>query len=288
MTEKHPYSYTVLRYVHDVTTAEFVNVGLVLHSPTARVLRAETRRTIGRIRDVFPDFNRSAFLAAMKAVKASLNLAAGRLVDSSFLDKEGDAATFAWGALPVDDSSLQWSPIGTGLTADLEKTFARLYERFVTRYDTRDVHRRTDEDVWRPVRDRLIERNVSVHLGAKEIAGATDIIAFSRAWKNGAWHAYEPLSMDLADADGIKDKARLWLGHLAAVADGPSEPFKVYFLVGAPQDRTLLPAFETAKAILSKAPFAPSIYDETQIDDLVSGIEDEFRAHQTSQTNNRI
>jgi hypothetical protein len=88
--------------------------------------------------------------------------------------------------------------------------------------------------------------------------------------------------MDLADAEGIKDKARLWLGHLAAVADGPSEPFKVYFLLGAPQDWSLRPAFDTAKAILSKSPFAPSIYDETQIDDLVSDIEDEFRAHQAA------
>jgi hypothetical protein len=186
MTEKHPYSYIVLRYVHDVTTAEFVNVGLVLHSPTARLLRAETRRTIGRVKDVFPDFNRSAFMVAMKAVKASLALAAARLADGSFLDKDGDAATFARGALPVDDSSLQWSPIGTGLTVDLEKTFARLYERFVARYDTHGVHRRTDDEVWHSVRDKLIERNVSVHLGAKEIAGATDVIAFSRA--TSEWH----------------------------------------------------------------------------------------------------
>ena len=32
---KHPYTYTVLRYVHDTGTGEFANVGVVLTSPAA-------------------------------------------------------------------------------------------------------------------------------------------------------------------------------------------------------------------------------------------------------------
>jgi hypothetical protein len=287
MTEKHPYSYTVLRYVHDVMTAEFVNVGLVLHSPIAGVLRAETRHTIGRLKDVFPDFDRQAFVSAMKAVCRAIDSVAKKQADGTFLDKDGDAGTFARSAVPIDDSSLQWSPIGTGLTADIDKTFARLYERFVGRYDTHVAHRRTDDEVWRPVRDKLVERQVPVKLGPKEIAGATDVISFGHAWKNGSWHAYEPLSLDLIDAEGIKDKARRWLGHLAAVADRPSDQFKLHFIVGAPQNKALLPAYETAKLILAKAPFEPSIYEESEVDALVSEIEDEVRAHKASAAGGR-
>jgi Protein of unknown function (DUF3037) len=33
MTIQQPYTYTILRYVHDVTTGEFVNVGVVMHLP---------------------------------------------------------------------------------------------------------------------------------------------------------------------------------------------------------------------------------------------------------------
>jgi hypothetical protein len=155
MTEKHSYSYTVLRYVHDVTTAEFVNVGLVLHSRAAGVLRVETRRTIGRIKDFFPDFNRRAFVSAMKAVNRAFDSIAKKLADGTFLDKDGDAGAFARRAVPIGDSSLQWSPIGTGLTSDIDRTFVRLYERFVSRYDTHTQYLRTDNDVWRPVRDKL-------------------------------------------------------------------------------------------------------------------------------------
>ena len=43
MSNELSYTYTVLRYVHDVMTGEFVNVGLVVHSPAANFFRVETR-----------------------------------------------------------------------------------------------------------------------------------------------------------------------------------------------------------------------------------------------------
>lgn len=278
MTGKKPYSYTVLRYVHDITTAEFVNVGLVLHVPSERDLRVRTRHTIGRIKDLFPDLDRQAFVAAMTAVERGLKSVAHDVATAGMLAKDCDAAALARRALPTDYSSLQWSPVGTGLTDDADKTFNRLYERFVTRYDEHVPRRRSDDDVWRPVRNLLEERQVPVPFEKKEIVGKADVISFDRTWKNGVWHAYEPVSLDLADADGIKDKARRWLGHLAAVADRPSDQFKVYFILGKPQTRALLPAYENAKAILACAPGEPNIYEEDEVDLLVSSIEDEYRA----------
>ena len=35
MTEKQAYSYTVLRYIHDVVSGEALNVGVVMHAPAA-------------------------------------------------------------------------------------------------------------------------------------------------------------------------------------------------------------------------------------------------------------
>lgn len=279
MSGKHPYSYTVLRYVHDVTTSEFVNVGVVMHIPSENSLRVRTRHTIGRIKDVFPDLNRRAFIDAMTSVERDINRIAKEIVTCGLLTRDGDAATYARRALPSDYSSLQWSPIGTGLTENADKTFERLYERFVARYDGQSTRRRSDDDVWRPVRDLLAERSVCIQLEKKEISGKTDTIAFERTWKNGVWHAYEPVSLDLADAEGIKDKARRWLGHLAAVVDGSIDPFKVYFILGKPQTASLLTAYESAKAILSCAPGGPEIFEEDEAELLVSSIEDEYRAH---------
>ena len=42
MTKKQAYSYTVLRYVHDVVSGESLNVGVVMHAPGAGFLKAQT------------------------------------------------------------------------------------------------------------------------------------------------------------------------------------------------------------------------------------------------------
>ena len=41
-----------------------------------------------------------------------------------------------------------------------------------------------------------------------------------------------------------------------------------------------MPAYRTAKQILEGAPFATEVVDETEIDDLVATLEDEYRARQ--------
>ena len=50
MIIQQPYTYTILRYVRDVTTGEFVNVGVVMHLPREGRLLAMARTTIGRMR----------------------------------------------------------------------------------------------------------------------------------------------------------------------------------------------------------------------------------------------
>jgi hypothetical protein len=99
-------------------------------------------------------------------------------------------------------------------------------------------------------------------------------------WKNGCWHAYAPISFDLADADRIKDKARRWRGHLSAVAEGSDEGIELHFVLGRPQNTSLMCAYEAARKILKGARFATEVVDENDLDDLVSTLEDEYRAHE--------
>lgn len=283
MTVKAAYSYTLLRYVHDVLTGEFVNVGVVLFMPSTGLVRYKMRGTIGRLKGVFPDIDRKAFLTSMTAVRKGLQLVAKHEKEAGLLKSEGDATAIARRAVPPDDSSLQWSPCGTGLTADPDEALDRLFDRYVSRYDTHYRSRRSDDDVWRPVRQKLEERNLAQHLQEKSISGSVDDIVFKHAWKNGQWHVYEPLSFDLADADGIKTKAREWLGHLSAVvADGKAEQFKPHFIVGAPTNPTLQDAYRNAIAILERAPNNPEVFEEGQLDKLVAQIEDEVREHEAS------
>ena len=280
MTGKTAYSYTIVRYVHDVVTGEFINVGVILFAPAIGAFKFKTRSTIGRLKGVFPDIDRASFVAAMRAMRRGCQQIARQERDAGFLASQGDAAALARTAVTPDDSALQLSPCGTGLTSDPDQTLRQLYDRLVARYDLRPRHGRSDDDVWRPVRQQLEARNIAQQLQETSIRGAVDDVVFKHAWKNGQWNVYEPVSFDLADADGIKAKAREWLGHLSAVvAGGVAEQFKAHFIVGAPQDQALTDAYQTAIAILQQAPNHPAVFQEHQIDVLVAQIEDEVRAH---------
>ena len=277
MTEKQAYSYTVLRYIHDVVSGEALNVGVVMHAPAASFLKVRTRKTIGRLKHAFPDLDRAAFSDAMQAIDRGLLTVAKQASKTSLFDARTDARSHALKVLRDDDSALQWSPTGTGLTADPARTFERLYERYVARYDSEPIKRRSDADVWQPVHDKLMERGINVPFEPRTVAGAQDRIVFEKAWKNGGWHACEPVSLDMASAERIMSKARRWRGHLAAVADGTSEQIDLHFVLGRPQNGALMGAYETAKAILAHAPFATEVVDEIDIDAFVASMESACR-----------
>ena len=183
MTEKQAYSYTVLRYVHDVVSGEALNVGVVMHAPAAGFLEIRTRTTMGRLKQAFPDLDCEAFTQAMQAVCHGFSTVAKQAGKMPLFDAHTDARAHALKVLPDDDSALQWSPTGTGMTTDPTRTLDRLYERYVTRYESTPVRRRSDDDVWRPVRDKLLERGVNVPFKPKAVVGTQDQIKFEKAWQ---------------------------------------------------------------------------------------------------------
>ena len=174
MTEKLAYSYTVLRYIHDVVSGEALNVGVVMHAPATGFLKVRTRKTIGRLKQAFPDLDRAAFVDTMQAVDRGFSAVAMRANEVPLFDARTDARAHALKVLPGDDSALQWSQTGTGLTADLVRTFERLYARYVARYDSTADKRRSDADVWQPARDEIIERGINVPFESETVAGAQD------------------------------------------------------------------------------------------------------------------
>ena len=68
MTEKEPYNYVVLRYVHDVEVGEFVNVGLVMYLPSRKHVLTQARKTFGRIKNFFPDLDGAAYKRTIDAI----------------------------------------------------------------------------------------------------------------------------------------------------------------------------------------------------------------------------
>jgi hypothetical protein len=284
MNNRVPYKYSVLRYVHDVATGEFVNVGIVVHSSETGYFGGKCRTTFSRVSEFFPDLDKKAFKGLMRAIKARLDILTESCRDCLDVSPRGeDLSTLLRSILPEDDSALRWSPAGSGLSADLAATLQRLYDRHVTRYDEANVTaRRTDEDVWRSFSRELQRRHISSFFQEKIIAGHDDKVVFKSAWKNGVWHCVETLSLDLAAADSIRSKAREFLGQMISVSD-TSDHVKLYTVLGEPSDPTLKPAYENAKVILGKitSAFEQEIYSESDAAELVAKLAEQIAAHHT-------
>jgi hypothetical protein len=279
MTDRQPYTYVVLRYRHDPLAGELLNVGVLLHAPRSRFLKSAMRSTYGRLSRLYPDFDGSALTNDLKRAETALN----RLASSEGADLfAADLSVHDFARRVLDDpaGSYIWSEAGSGLTRDPEEDLARLYARFIGQFDEKDAARRSDADIWRPARDRLAERQLDRLFEPKTIATDRDEVAFQHAWKNGVWHCVQPLSFDLATAASIQEKAARWVGHMYGLQTS-QETFRPYFLVGAPDEPGLVPAFERAVAFLGAAPgsHAPRIIRENDIPEFVDEFERAAAAH---------
>jgi hypothetical protein len=182
--------------------------------------------------------------------------------------------------LPADDSSLQWSPMGSGRALNPALELEKLYDRMVMRYDDHSTpSRRSEEDVWRHFKNDLEAKRLLEHFQPTRIAVKDDEVEFKHTWKNGVFHCLEAVSFDLSTPDSIKDKAHKWLGRVTSIADAKDE-FRLYFLVGEPSDKSLKPAYEKAMSILSKVPVENRIFQENQTKELADLFEREVATHE--------
>jgi hypothetical protein len=280
MSASIKYSYTVLRYVHDTLTGEFVNVGVALHAPEAGYLSAICRTTYRRVSAAFPGLKGEHFRAVMRHVQARFEQMGERLSAESNALGSRSLLDIARSVLPADDSSFQWGPVGVGLAADPSQKLEALFNRMVMRYDEQAPTRvrRTDDDVWRNFKRDLEQRRLLRYFEPKTIAVQDDEVRFEHAWKNGVWHCVEPVSFDMAAAETIKDKAHKLLGQITSV-NGTSEDFRLYMLVARPDDESLMPAFESALSILQKMPCDKEIVQEDEHEALADRLASEVEAH---------
>ena len=282
MNNTTPYSYSVLRYVHDTTSGEFINVGVAVYSPTARFAGALCRNTYGRLSKVFPDIKADHFKSLMCYIQARFDQLGERLVDELPFEPADSVLDLAHRILPDDDSSLQWSPAGVGRTENPAEVLEKLYERFVMRYEDRTTRqRRTEDDVWRQFKRTLQSTQLLHYFEPKRIVVKDDEIEFQHVWHNGILHCLEPVSFDLSTSDSIRDKAHRWLGRVTSIKGSPEE-FRLYFLVAQPPEEELKSAYNSALNILRKVPGETMIYEEQQVDDLSRHLMNEVRTHEGS------
>jgi hypothetical protein len=274
---KTAYSFVTLRYVHDVVTGEFANVGVVLYAPAERYLEARFTSSYERLNALFVKIDHAnyrnlirylsnRFVELAAEVRGGLNLAPVQGIDE-----------LVRRVLPPDDSSLQWSVMSGGFSADLGETVGQLYARMVERYmHDEEAASRNDEDIARPFRAQL--KLAAEKLHEKRIETRDYQYEFQYAWKNSMWHLYEPVSFDLINPSSIVEKANNWLGRGVALNES-LERFKIHFILGEPRRSENQEAFVRACHLLERIPAQKELVREKELESFTQSVASAIASH---------
>lgn len=274
---KTTYSNITLRYVHDVVTGEFANIGVVLYSPEQRYLEARFTTSYERLNAIFLKIDHLHYRALMRYMANRFEEIAAEIRDGLHVPPVTALTEIVRQVLPPDDSSLQWSEQGGGFTDDPSRTLGELFKRFVERYIAGSEQvSRTDEEIAKPFRARLVK--VATRLSEKKIVTKDYQYDFRYAWKNDIWHLYEPVSFDLVDPNSIREKANRWLGRGVALSEA-RENFKIHFLLGEPRKDGTREAFENALHLLQKIPANKELVSEKDLDHFAEHVAEEIASH---------
>jgi hypothetical protein len=276
---KTPYSFVVLRYMHDVFTREFVNVGVLLHAPHVGFLAFEKLSALDRVKGMFPGLQSDSLrdLLTFLALRTAEvhNSTSGQLFDRGQLSAE----TIAKSLLPTDDSALQWSGAGGGATDDPQKSLGELFERLVERHlKAHPPTRKEDVDVWKSFEREFRRRDVLQRFQEKTLTVGKLKHRFE-AWQpaGGYLRLFQPLSFDLIDPSKIVEKAIHWNGLLRQFRKADSD-FYAYLLIGAPSDNDRKEAFKQACDTLAEDGNQKELVREEEAPKFAAGIEKEIKA----------
>lgn len=281
----HSYSYCVLRYLHDPSVGEAINVGVLVYAPEAGFAAFRGEHRTKALSGLFAGFRREEFLRFLVRLEASVERfqnAINQARDGLFeMDNQPENAEILAKWLVADNnSSFQFGPIGAGVTRDLETVTATVFDRMIRsqRPASSERKRRDEEVVWSVFQNAFREHGINRVLSSHVIHTPAFDLPFDHAFQNERWHAIKPLSFDYARREEIRDTAMLWYSYGAALNE--SEDFsQLYLLLGAPTNPDDRPAYEQAKRWLAKMPGHPVLVEESEAESFAGRLAAEMKQH---------
>jgi hypothetical protein len=274
------YQFSILRYVHDTVTQEFVNVGVAVYAPGVGFLRTRCTENYARISRMFLKIDGAQYRQIVHYIESQVSAREKRFDCSFQFEPPPTLDTVLREILPRDDSAFRFSEVGVGTTGDPRRALDDLYRRHVEQYLASERPTRDDEEVWRVFREPLDRKNITPLLRPKRIVAPLFEYEFKRAWRNGVWHLYEPVSFDLVEEYSVLDKANRWLGRGENLSES-DEPFRMYLLLGEPRDSTMRSSFRKARSILNKIPVQKEFILESERDAFADELAQEIEEHES-------
>lgn len=277
-----PYEYAIVRYVHDTTTSEFLNVGVAIYAPALKYLRVEISPRYRRIKDTFYAADGLTYSRyAKKLMRSFDSLSKSKASENDLFTKDEPNLEPILRKYLRRESSFQYSMPASGVAANsregLEKTFENLYFDYVEKYTkASDRESRTETEVWRDTYRPALEKSKALFsLSPTTIRTQYSRLEYDHSWKNGRYHLIEIASFDLTDATYVKNKADRFLGKNVQLNQSP-DVSNLYMLLGEPKskDAGVLKSYSEAKSIISNFDyqFDVKLIEEDEASDFASHI----------------
>jgi hypothetical protein len=281
--KKHriPYSYCIVRYVHDPAAGEALNVGMLAFAPSERWLECRVEQRYSRLSSTFCDFNGHHYRATTRRMMATVTAFQSRWRDSlpSVDDVPKTLEHLCRLLFPDPGLSLQCGEMLSGLAHDLNAAVTDIFERMVTSQHAEGSEaRRNDNQVWAVFQEPLEKAGVLQALQPKRFASRDFNIEFDYAWKNAEWHVLQPVSMDYRQNDSLQKAATIWLGNATALKD-QEELGELDILLGPPQSSSQRLAYARAKDLLRKMPVPHRLIEEDAAADFANEVAAMMREH---------
>jgi hypothetical protein len=274
-----PYTYRVIRYVHDPAVGETLNVGVLLYAPSVPYLGFRMEPLYERLSTTFANFNGDNYRTYGQRLETALHRWAERVQPNLGLyEAPKDLMALSRLIWPDMGGSFQPGPILAGITNDPDAELEALFERMVTSQYKRELKtRRTDDEVWTLYQRRL---PVEVRRQLREKTFETNEFeaTFEHTFKNGLWNVLAPVSLDYANPQSIQKKAVDLLGSAVALERHP-ELGTLYLLLGAPQNESYRTRYNRAKDLLNKMPVAKELIEEDGAGDFAEYLASYMREH---------
>jgi hypothetical protein len=261
-----PYTFTVIRYVHDRAAGETLNVGVIVLAPDVEFIGVEVETRFERLSRVFSGFDGDVYRQTLVRLKESVSRLRPRLGElRGFTSLPSTATALIREIWPDVGSSFTTGSLLAGVSTEaMESVTSDLFRRMVTSQTPlrSDAERRSDEEVWSGTYQApLREAKVSHRLVEHTFAGPDFRIRFDHAFQNRRWHVVQPVTMDFVREESLQEKATRWLGTATALKDH-TQLAKLHLLLGEPHLESHRQAYDKAKNLLHKMPVDHELIEE--------------------------
>jgi len=279
-----PFEAVAVRYVHDARTEEFLNIGVVVLCAKRPLAAARFLPQWARVTAAFPGADLVLLRRVARAFERRCAEWSAEANGQQALQPVTELAALLHSVMLPDDSSVQFSPIISGVTADAERTVSELFSTYAGSALGREERAsRDDGDVWRDfAATRLANPGVLRRLQRHVLRAPHYDLSFDNAWKNGTWNVAQPVSLDMIEPRTIRDKATTWTGKLLTLKPHELDT-NVFLLVGMPpkdSPASVREAANDALAILEgNVGREAQVVTEDQAEKLAKKIADDLAAH---------